>query len=359
MSRLLMCPLGPELSSDALSNEIFGVRSHTDGTVTVDATGGPYGGPCLSLTAVERRFTLNLPTEISGTIYFGFYIKWSPASVGALQNTLMEFRDGSDVQFSLGFLNSAGVGATRDHFRGLQLRRSNNTVVGSSSYGYPSNRWLHIAGRVDISDTAAFGNVYVNVDGKPAITFTSGTVDTKNTTTTRVGNISICSQTSCTCKFADFIVHNASGSIYNGVPLEEHMGLLNPSGNGNQSDFVGSDADSTDNYLLVGEGGPVLSDYVESATVDATDTYATDNLPASVATLTCLTSLTVTKKTDAGLTEQRHVLRIGGTDYEGAALPIPIEWIGSRTVWELSPATAAAWTTSEVDGLEHGFTIES
>jgi hypothetical protein len=60
-----------------------------------------------------------------------------------------------------------------------------------------------------------------------------------------------------------------------------HVDYLVPDGNGDTSQWVGSDSDSVDNWQLVDEMPPSATDYVEADTTDLRDLYTVTNLPAS------------------------------------------------------------------------------
>ena len=59
------------------------------------------------------------------------------------------------------------------------------------------------------------------------------------------------------------------------------VATLLPTGNGFVNQFVGSDGNSTDNYLLVDEQPPSSTDYVGSATTGQQDLYTLTNLTGS------------------------------------------------------------------------------
>lgn len=130
---------------------------------------------------------------------------------------------------------------------------------------------------------------------------------------------------------------------------------LKPSGNGFSSGLTGSDADSVDNYLHVDEA---VSDgdtsYVEGATEGLKDTYALENMPAGGWEILAVQSSITGRTTEAGPKYVRPVFRIGGTDYAGASSPLITGYKQRREIFETSPATASAWTKTEVDGMEFG-----
>jgi hypothetical protein len=66
-----------------------------------------------------------------------------------------------------------------------------------------------------------------------------------------------------------------------GLPGAGEVIVLRPDGD-SATDWTGSDADSTDNYLLVDEVTPNTTDYAESGTLDQVDDYTLEATPAAM-----------------------------------------------------------------------------
>lgn len=140
---------------------------------------------------------------------------------------------------------------------------------------------------------------------------------------------------------------------------EKRCVSLYPSGNGNSSDFVGSDGNSTDNYLLVDEA--VTDDdttYVQSNVVGDHDSYAMGNL-GDVSEIAGVYVRNRVRKTDAQSRHSQTVLRSGGADYLGTARNLLSVYVGDRTLYLTDPDTAAAWTSTGLDAAEAGVKVES
>jgi len=132
---------------------------------------------------------------------------------------------------------------------------------------------------------------------------------------------------------------------------------LLPTGNGNSSDLVGQDADSTDNYQNVDEQDPDDgTTYNGSDTEGDKDTYAFADLTGSPE----IKGLFVTQnaaKTDSGAKFIRPVIRIGGVDYAGDSHALDTDYNTVEVPYEVSPATAVAFTAAEINGAEFGSEI--
>ena len=60
------------------------------------------------------------------------------------------------------------------------------------------------------------------------------------------------------------------------------------------------------------------------------------------------------RKSDAGTRYIRPVVRTGGADFVGTSVVMAESYDTFWEVWNLNPNTTAAWTQSEVNGLEVG-----
>jgi len=132
---------------------------------------------------------------------------------------------------------------------------------------------------------------------------------------------------------------------------------LLPNGNGNSSDLLGSDSNSTDNYLLVDNNAaipPSTTEYVGSATAGNKDTYGMENLTGTPTVLAVQTSL-YASMTDTGPKQVRHVIRSGSTDYAGSDFALQNSvYIPYREMNLVDPDTSTAWTYTGVNSMEFG-----
>jgi len=154
--------------------------------------------------------------------------------------------------------------------------------------------------------------------------------------------------------FTTLYICDGTGSYNNDFLGEVEIVTLYPSGNGNSSGMVGSDADQTDNYLLVDEvGDPSSTDYVGSSTEGDKDTYAMDDLTGSPDILAVRVSL-FAGNDDAGTKYIRPLVRTASTDYAGTSVPLSTEYAGVDGLYEENPNSSAAWTASQVNSIEVG-----
>lgn len=226
------------------------------------------------------------------------------------------------------------------------------TLLGNVACG--ASIWHYVEVKCLLSDTV--GTVEVRVDNRVVFTFSG---DTKNggTKTTfdafsigpgnisNVGNVAI----------DDVYLCNDAGAVNNDFLGDCRVDVLLPDGNGNYSQLVGSDADSTDNYLLVDEAAPNTTDYVGVGAVNGDiDTYAFAALPTGSAGIAGVFHRQYAATSDAGARSVRSVARVAATDYPGADLALASTYGVQSTLWELNPNTSALWTPTEVNAAEFG-----
>lgn len=222
------------------------------------------------------------------------------------------------------------------------------------------NTWDYIEVKCTIHDTT--GSFEVRING---VTEISGTnVDTQVTANSYADRMiwSNGQGNDVTPWLDDLYICDGTGS----APTNDFLGdimveALFPNGNGNSSQFVGSDGNSTDNYLLVDEQNQPDGDttYVQSSTVAQKDTYAMGNLTATAGTVYGVQVNSVAKKTLAGTRTIVHVSReSGGTEADSAAKALSLSYVNNYTISESKPSTGA-WTISDINNAEFGVKVNS
>jgi len=154
----------------------------------------------------------------------------------------------------------------------------------------------------------------------------------------------------------DLYVVDATGGVNDSALGPIEVEVLLPSGNGNSSVMVGSDGNSTDNYLLVDNNAtapPATTEYVESDTEGDKDTYAMDDLDTTGTVKGMVVSMYAIK-TDTGAKYLRPIVRTSSTDYAGDSKGLAESYSLHEHVWDENPNTASAWTYGEINGMEVG-----
>lgn len=158
--------------------------------------------------------------------------------------------------------------------------------------------------------------------------------------------------------FDDFYIDTSDGSEADALPPPKRYFFGMANGNGTNSDWLGSDADSTDNYLLVDDGVPDDDTTYVGALLDALkDTYQCANVTFPVTWLPVAAIPTVRAKeqtTEANL----KMLTFDGTLYNtGAAETLTAAYL---YYWErfATQPDASAWSASAINAAEIGYESE-
>lgn len=124
-----------------------------------------------------------------------------------------------------------------------------------------------------------------------------------------------------------------------------------PGGNGNSSQWVGSDGNSTDNYALVNDTSDAT--YVESNVDNNKDTYAYGNMASSSGTILGVNHWT-RASADVLPANIIPVARLSGTELDGSGLTLTSSLAWSQYMFETKPG-GGSWSASDVDSAEFGY----
>ncbi len=235
----------------------------------------------------------------------------------------------------------------------IQLRRGApaGTVLATGTHPLSSGTWYYIEIKATIANAAATAEVWLN--GVLEATFTG---DTQNTANAFFNGIRFFNNSSTnSIRIDDHYVFDTTGSAPNNDRLGDvRVECLFPNGNGNSSQFVGSDADSTDNYLLVDDttqDGD--STYVESSTVTDKDTYTMTDLTPGTGTVYGAQSVLFARKTDAGTRSIKSVARLSATETDSADKGLSTTYLYYPDMRETKPG-GGVWTVTDVNNSEWG-----
>lgn len=250
-------------------------RTSTNGTPAIETTIVRAGGTAIRFNNTGAAENIqHIFTTAQGVYYFCWYI-----NLQAAPTTARSF---------LTILNSANqkVGIRITTGRALQLfNEEDSAQVGSDSSALTLGQWYRIELKIDsttLASTAIEARAYTDAPNASAFWNPSGTIDiTANPDRWRVGYTS--SDATLDFVMTDAVICDNAGSYANTWPGPGWLWYGRPNGNGDNSQWTGSDGNSTDNYLLLDETPPNdATDYVESNTSGQIDDYTVDNTPAAV-----------------------------------------------------------------------------
>jgi len=290
-------------------------------------------------------FRIDLPASTDdGVIGFGY--RFSDVSTTATTGALVMFYDGSGEQISLDV----------DPMGRLHLARG-ATILAYSSKNLIRQKWQYIEVKWNCVNSIGADTFIVRLDGVEVINL-AATTDCQAQAGSGVTIIYIQGASHASNNyFDDLYVLDLTGAAPNNDFLGDiQITALNPNGNGNASDFTGSDADSTDNYLHVDETIPDWdTSYVESLTIGHVDLYTYEDLPATPDTIYAVQTVMVARKDTAGARYGNLLTRVNSTNYNGDTFaPVEGSYTYHTKIWELNPDDSAAWAGADVNGAEFG-----
>lgn len=324
----------------------YGVTSGTDNllnkwtgwsnTITTSAPGRFGVGAALNLGS--RFIYKNLDSQ--GTWTIGMAVNTN--SFQGAGSQLLYFADAGTVQMDLQW-----DGAGR-----LRATRNGSTILATGTTVISLNTWYYVEYKILISDSVGTAELRIN-GGTPDFAITGQ--DTKQSANATADAFLVANGNGNTL-IDDLYVCDGTGSApQNSFLGDVRVETLYPNGNGNSSQWVGSDSNSTDNYLLVDETDPNDdTDYVESATVGNEDTYTYSNLVTTSGTIYAVQLLPWAKKTSAGLRQIVTVARLAGTEEDSLAITLPSSYTYVAQNIRTTKPGGGVWTVSDVNSAEFG-----
>lgn len=315
-----------------------------DGSHGWSSTGGRNGGP----SASSSNATVIRPT--------------SPVPSGSTAIWFSRFNFTVNREYAFGFGNNIN-NQTNPHLDGeVEIRfpgdgsgdvtvRRGATVVTTASGVITGTALQAVAVELVIHGSA--GSVRIVIDGVEVLNATG--LNTSRTGGTSWTDFYWYGGGAGQCDLAVFDGTNPTGNDPHELIPDLRVDYRPANGNGYSSQFVGSDANSTDNYLLVDDNGASDPDddstYVESDT-PAIDGYALADAPDPGATIIGVVAYAHARKTDAGVVLLEHGLRVDGVNYLSDPAALAVTYRDLRKHFGVNPDTNAGWTESEVNALE-------
>jgi len=123
-----------------------------------------------------------------------------------------------------------------------------------------------------------------------------------------------------------------------------------PTGDSAQIDFVGSDADSIDNYQLVDETPASDADYVEGLVVDEMDRYSSTGV--ALANIISAQVRARVQHTGATLVKGQLALKVSGVVYYSPEIATGVAFATIGHPWPVRPDTDGQWTAAFLNGVD-------
>lgn len=240
----------------------------------------------------------------------------------------------------------------------LRVNRNGTQVGSDQSDTLPAQTWFYLEWYIVVTDSLSSGHCTVKINGTTKLDITSG--DTRNGGSGTPNTVLIGGGGFSNVYIDDLVITSMDTTTTPPFLGDRRVITLYPSGDGNYSQFTGSDGNSVNNYQLMDESSSInLTDYVESATAGHRDSYAMENPSLTPANVHAVQVSVCAAKVDAGNRTGKTFVRISGTNYDGPTFFPASSPLVHSNLMETSPATASAWTSSELNGLEAGVKVEA
>jgi hypothetical protein len=299
---------------------------------------GRNGTSGVTMNSSTETMSKNLGSQATWIV--GFAVRLNNSDSG--DAVLFEFRDGATLH--------ADLRITPGNL--LKITRA-GTALATGTKVLSLLVYYYVEVKVTIDDTV--GAAIVRINGIEDINISG--VDTRNAANASSDTLILRTSASRSVDYDDLYICDTTGSTNNNFLGDIRVQALFPTGNGNSSQLVGSDANSVDNYLLVDESAPNDdTDYVESSTVGEKDTYTFGDLASTSGTVCGLQILPFARKTDAGVRSIVSVARLSGTETDSTDKTLSTTYTYLPDIRETKPG-GGAWTITNVNDAEFGVKI--
>jgi hypothetical protein len=340
-------------------------------TQTIQEGGGRNGDKCIRIVPAQTG-NYYYPNNIQGksfasgitggnTIICGFAVKFNTFhDSGNLVFAAIKSNAGvDDGLYNILLAVTSAKLLTIGHTASSGTSFTNTNFSGSSTTVFVTGVWYHIA--IKFLSHASAGTIEVQINGVTEIGPLTGkdTLVSDNGVSALILGSIVPNSTIPSIDFDDVYIADTAGSFNNDFLGDVQVKMLKPNGNGNSSQFTGSDADSTDNYLLVDDGAAPDEDttYVEDGVTGEKDTYTYENTPSGITSIKAVNVKTLGKKTTGGANDLKAVARSSGTETDSANIGLTTSYTMQPAIYEVDPNTSAAWGVSAFNSAEFGYKV--
>jgi hypothetical protein len=300
--------------------------------------GGVGQGLRMSANAgtIQKAFGSNYT---QGILAFAFYSE----TVSVASRTIAGILDGTTEQISIRTNASSVLTVTR-----------NGTVLATGSTVLSTATWYYIELKFTINNTT--GVVELKLNGASEIAST-GSLNTRNTANTQWNGVFFNIPASYIYWIDDVVVLDTSTGANTNFLGPVQVVARYPDSNGNYAQWTPNGGSNVGAVSEPYEDGN--TSFNQSSTANQIDTFDMQDLPAASGSVHVIQQHTVAVQDGGSARTIRSKLRISGTDYNGSNVNTSASYQVFTQIHDQSPATSAAWTVSEANGLESGYELVS
>lgn len=317
---------------------VYGLLTNS-GNLSMSSTGSRWGLNGLRFANQNAGFTQGLASS-GATVGCGFWLAGNSAYVN--NTPLVAFLQGGTVQIQINIL---GTGQ-------LQVLRNLTTLATSTGQVPLAGGYVELKGVINSST----GTIEVRLNGNTILTLGSANTQGGTAATWDGVRFGTGANVAIDITMDDLVIWDASGGNNNDFLGDVRVALSIPqSGNGTNTGLTLSAG--TDHGAVVDDttqDGD--STYAFSASAGVKDTYNMTDHSITGSVKAVQVDL-IARKDLTGLKQVCPVWRIGSTDYDGTTINPGLTYSSLRQIYELSPATSAAWTISEINGAQLGMKV--
>jgi len=309
-------------------------------STAISAGNGRNGTASLRATNTQQGVSVTFDLQATWIVGMSFKISALPSN----DEAIVGFDDASGARHvTFGITPTGALVAKRGSISGTTLGTGSTPLVAGTTY--------YLEFKVTISDTV--GVAITKINGSTDINLSSQ--DTKNAGTSASASMVTLltgSNEAKTVDIDDLYINDGSGGVDDDFWGDGRVIAKTVDGAGNSAQFTPSAGSNWQNVDDAAPNGD--TDYNESSTVNHIDSMTTAAIGVT-GTVKGVGVSVYARKTDAGVGTLAPLWRISGTDYAGTGVPLSTDYLYVTQLYRVSPATAAAWTVSELDGAELGY----
>lgn len=277
-----------------------------------------------------------LDSQSGWTVGFRFKYEATPAAA-----ILVQLQDSGTVHCDLRFNGTTGC---------FYVTRAGTTLLTSTTALNQSTEY-YIEIKFVVADT---GTAIMYIDGVVDSVINSTSVDTRNGANASANILQLFGTNTGTLYMKDIYVNDNAGGVDDTFWGPIAVATLTPSSAGNKAEWTPS---ASTNVSNVDDTTPDDDTTYNATDVNAEiDSFVMTNTGYASGTVKGVEVVLDVRRTDASSTARVAPLwRISSTDYPGTDMVPTTTYLLQSQRYRQSPATASAWTVSELDGAECGY----
>lgn len=308
------------------------------GTVSRRGSGGVYGDA--NQMKLNKYVSPNSNTMIAGmafkSIPFGFVFGFGTTTCPLVI-----------VKLSSTSISAQRVNTSSGNW--WEITYSSTAIGSAAAISLSTVTWYYLECKV--YSHSSLGTIEAHINGAEVLNV-SGVDTTKSGVS--MDAVGFCGPGGGGIAIDDFYVCDSSGSVNNDFLGDVRVDVHYPTAEGNAHDWTPSTG--ANNAALIDETAPNTTDYNSTNTLNAVDTFVTEDLKNTGANLLAVQTNLFHSKEDVGTCLIAPVARPVSTDIVGSNIaPSDSSYTYGLTVYNTNPGNSAPWTEAAFNATEFGY----